>query len=305
MINFLRTAGKLAMATLLLAGVSVTADAQWRQEMGTFRIGLLADPGTDRNVAGLSEIRRAYELALGMPVTIFVAKDYPALIDAHATSRIDYAVYSATAYATAQRLCSCVEPIAARQGPGRDLGIRAVLMMRKSEVAQSESLDGVKVAVAQGDSIAGSILPAMALSGQEDAHGIASEQMKIVDADSDAIEMYLNGTVDGLFGWALSGASANLSTDSGTFAVLVARGADADDLEVRWMSDLLRYGPHSVRSNLDKEAKDILADFLTGLHDNKPDVLELLTGSEDARFTVVGTDDYRLATEIVTRLEGK
>ena len=305
MINFLRTAGKLAMATLLLAGAPVTADAQWRQEMGTFRIGFLADPGTDRNVAGLSEIRRAYELALGMPVTIFVAKDYPALIDAHATARIDYAVYSATAYATAQRLCSCVEPIAARQGPGRDLGIRAVLMMRKSAVAQSESLDGVKVAVAQGDSIAGSILPAMALSGQEGPHGIASGQMKIVRDDSDAIEMYLNGTVDGLFGWALSGAGANLSTDSGTFSVLVARGADADDLEVRWMSDLLRHGPHSVRSNLDKEAKGILAEFLTGLHDNKPDVLELLTGSEDARFTVVGTDDYRLATEIVARLEGK
>ncbi len=137
MINMLRGFGRLALVTALIAGAPAIADAGWRQDMGTFRIGLLADPGTDRNVAGLADIRRAYELALGMPVSVFVAKDYAALIDAHATSRIDYAIYSATAYATAQRLCSCVEPIAARQGPGRDLGVRAVLVMRKSALNQS------------------------------------------------------------------------------------------------------------------------------------------------------------------------
>ena len=70
--------------------------------MKTFRVGMIAKDGATQAVPGLSILQRAYSMALGMPVEIFVARDYAALIDAQATNRVDYAIYSTTAYATAR-----------------------------------------------------------------------------------------------------------------------------------------------------------------------------------------------------------
>ena len=81
--------------------------------MKAFRIGLIAQDGAGQAVPGLSVLKQAYARALGIPVEILVARDYAALIDAHAKARVDYAIYSTTAYATTLMLCGCVEPVAA------------------------------------------------------------------------------------------------------------------------------------------------------------------------------------------------
>ena len=93
--------------------------------MKTFRIGMIAADGSQA-VPGLSAIKRAYSQALGIPVEIFVARDYASLIDAQAKSRIDYAIYSTTAYATASLLCSCLEPVVAPLGDDGATGIVAI-----------------------------------------------------------------------------------------------------------------------------------------------------------------------------------
>ena len=117
-------------AMALLAGLLAPAAqsrAGWREDMKSFRIGLIAEPGGGQGVTGLAALKQAYAQALGIPVEIFVARDYAALIDAQATARVDYAVYSTTAYATAALLCACVEPIAAPVGEDGATGIRQSL----------------------------------------------------------------------------------------------------------------------------------------------------------------------------------
>ena len=102
----------LATSVALLA-LPQAVHADWRDQIGTFQIGIVAEPGAGNTVPGLALLTDAYGKALGMKVEFVVAHDYAALIEAQANARIQYAVYSATAYATALERCGCVEPLVA------------------------------------------------------------------------------------------------------------------------------------------------------------------------------------------------
>ncbi|WP_353806793.1 hypothetical protein [Mesorhizobium sp.] len=83
--------------------------ADWRDDIGTFRVGIVAEPGAGNTVPGLALLTDAYTKALGMKVEFVVSRDYGALIEAQANAHIKYAVYSATA----SERCECVEPLVA------------------------------------------------------------------------------------------------------------------------------------------------------------------------------------------------
>uniref|UniRef100_UPI0038B2F65B PhnD/SsuA/transferrin family substrate-binding protein n=1 Tax=Mesorhizobium neociceri TaxID=1307853 RepID=UPI0038B2F65B len=113
--------------TVALLALPYTAHADWRDQIGTFRIGIVAEPGAGNTVPGLALLTDAYGKALGMKVEFVVAHDYAALIEAQANARIQYAVYSATAYATASERCGCVEALVAPVDADGATGIRSVL----------------------------------------------------------------------------------------------------------------------------------------------------------------------------------
>src|SRR5690554_4675907 len=98
-------AAAASLAAVLLAGAAAAQE--------TFRIGLVALPGEEAGVEGLAEIKAAYAAALGLPVEVMVARDYATLAEAHIAGRVDYAVYSAPAFAAAFRRCGCLRPVAA------------------------------------------------------------------------------------------------------------------------------------------------------------------------------------------------
>ena len=87
------------MALLLCAGLSAAcasaAHADWRKDLGTFRIGISATDAKSLSPVETGKMSAGYAAALGMPVEIVVLRDYPALIDAQVSSRIEYAIYTA------------------------------------------------------------------------------------------------------------------------------------------------------------------------------------------------------------------
>lgn len=272
----------------------------WREDMKTFRIGMVSEGGAGQAVPGLSMLKRAYAQALGMPVEIFVARDYAALIDAQATQRIDYAIYSTTAYGTASLLCSCVEPVAVPLGSDGATGVTAVLVTRDDRLASLADIGKHRVAIAPPQSVAASMLPLAALS----AEGVLTEgaQTGFVNAESAAAAeaMLVDGSVDAIFGW--SGGPGDIS--GGTLARLAAAGLDPESLRVVWQSPLLRYGPHTLRSGLDGEVRRTLVAFLTGLKDLQPDVYELLDTDHGGGFVEVQPRDYAVAIDMVRHAVG-
>ncbi|MER9415972.1 PhnD/SsuA/transferrin family substrate-binding protein [Mesorhizobium sp. M0306] len=286
------------LALLLDASCANLARADWRDVIGTFRIGIVAEPGAGNTVPGLALLTDAYTKALGMKVEFVVARDYAALIEAQANARIEYAIYSASAYATVSERCGCVEPLAAPLDSDGASGIRSVLLARDGRVPDLTAMAAHRVVMAPSDSV-GALLPLAGLAA--DGVKVAEDAPFLTHANSAAAAeaMLVDGVADAIFGWMPAVADGLPNPPGGTVARLEAAGFSKSALQVVWTSGLLRYGPHAVRSDLDPEAKRRLTVFLTNLRSTAPDIYDLLEQRHSGGFAVAGPRDYVLAAAIV------
>lgn len=262
----------------------------------TFRIGMVAADGTPA-IEGLSAIKAAYAGALGRPVEVVVARDYATLIEAHAGARIDYAVYSATAFAAASIRCGCVRAIAAPVADDGAIGLRSVLLQRPD----GDAAGSAAIAVGADDSLAGRLAP---LALHPDARDPAFRDRLVAAASlSQAESAFIAGTAGGLFGWipawpddAGSGAdpeagpAANVRT-GGTVARLRQAGLGPRDYSIGWESQTIRFGPHAVRADLDDDSVERLVSLLTT--GGNPDLAPLLGIDLGGGFARAGNDDYK------------
>ncbi|MCB1382858.1 MAG: PhnD/SsuA/transferrin family substrate-binding protein [Notoacmeibacter sp.] len=291
MTSLLRRMRRLLAGTLLAATVAAPALADWRTDIGTFRIGLVS-PSGERALPGLELVRETFSQTLRMPVEIFVAKDYPALVDAQASGRIEYAVYSALAYAAAARLCECVEPLAAPVGQDGATGLRAVLLLRSG--LPGGEVPEVAVAAVQL-SLAG---PAAFLGKGPD---VPKFRPRAVATAEEAEALFAAGQADGMVGWLATDAAGDKDA-SGTVARLDALGQATTARTIAWRGPVLAFGPHAVRRSLDPQARKALAAMLTGLAATKPDVLEALSPRHPGGFRPVAPIDYASASEALQAL---
>lgn len=300
------TRARLAVAVfgVAVSALSLPALADWREDIGVFRVGIVAEPGAGSTVAGLAELNDAYSKALGMKVEFFVANNYPALIDAHASGRIEYAVYSASAYAAAYQRCECVEPLVAPVGDDGSTGIHSVLIARDGALSSLADLTGRKIALLPADSITGNQMPLAAF--QPNGKPLSGEESFFVHvASAEAAEALLaEGGVDAIFGW-MPAAGAGPEIEGGTMARLEVAGMETSRLAVVWRSNLLRYGPHAVARGLDPEAKKRLTAFLTNLKDADPDLYERLEAHRLGGFTAASQSDYAAALEMVKAIAAR
>lgn len=290
---------RTCLAALAVLSAAPPALADWRDDIGTFRIGIVAEPGGGNAVPGLARLTDAYTNALGMKVEFVVARDYTALVEAQASGRVQYAVYSALAYAAASERCGCVEPLVAPVDADGAVGIRSVLVTRDGRIPDLAALALHKIAAAPVDNVGGSLLPMAGLSA--DGVKVAEDAPFLTRAASAtaAEAMLLDGEADGLFGWEPADAEGRPGNSGGTLARLEAAGIPRASLRVLWTSGLLRYGPHAVRSDLDPEAKRRLTVFLTNLKSLTPDIYDLLESTHSGGFVPVEARDYAMASAIV------
>ncbi|MER9891236.1 PhnD/SsuA/transferrin family substrate-binding protein [Mesorhizobium sp. M0119] len=287
------------LALLLDASCANLARADWRDVIGSFHIGIVAEPGAGNTVPGLALLTDAYAKALGMKVEFVVARDYAGVDRAQANARIEYAIYSATAYAIASERCGCVEPLAAPLDSDGASGIRSVLLARDGRVPDLTAMAAHRVVMAPSDSV-GALLPLAGLAA--DGVKVAEDAPFLTHANSAAAAaeaMLVDGVADAIFGWMPAVADGLPNPTGGTVARLEAAGLSKSALQVVWTSGLLRYGPHAVRSDLDPEAKRRLTVFLTNLRSTAPDIYDLLEPRHSGGFAVAGPRDYVLAAAIV------
>jgi phosphonate transport system substrate-binding protein len=295
---------KLAGGVLcaVAACLATSASADWREDIGTFRVGMVAEPGAGNTIAGLAELNVAFTKALGLKVEFFVARNYAALIDAQVSSRIEYAIYSASAYASAWQRCECVEPLVAPIGQDGSIGIRSVMITKNGRLPSVTDLTGRRIALLPPDSIAGHQLPLAAFRpGGKPLSGTEFFFVKAESAEA-AEAMLADGSVDAIFGWMPAVRPGAPEIEGGTLARLVATGVDRAALAIVWRSDVLRFGPHAVSSGLDPEPKRRLVAFLTGLREADPDMYERLETHRMGGFTAASQTDYAVALDMVRML---
>ncbi|MDN2578897.1 PhnD/SsuA/transferrin family substrate-binding protein [Aquibium sp. ELW1220] len=281
-----KTASLAAGAALVLLLWAQSGTAQTGDALSILRIGMVAQPPAGNLVDGAVLIEKVFSDATGLPTQIFVARDYAALIDAQSRGRIDYGVFSATAYATARRVCSCLEAIVAPIGTDGSTGMRAVLIRRKD----GNGTGGIAVVPGDATGWLASVEPGPETAG------------RLVEAATatDAENMLASGEADGMIGWVPF--RPGTAPEGGTLSRLAAAGVPEENLLVNWQSEPLRYGPHAVRADMPAETRAALVRFLTGLHDARPDVLQHLEPMRQGGFVRVSDDDYAVARAMVDRV---
>ncbi len=288
--------------TAVLSGILIAtpAKADWRKELGTFRIGIIEAQGAQYSPVDLENIRTAYAGALGMPVEIFQARDFPSLIDAHASSRIEYAVYTAEAYATAYLSCQCIEPLAAPLAEDGSTGMRTALIvdtnLSLSNLAMSKGIgiSGVSSLSTFGVALASFQVNGIKFTGAE-------PWIQLDDSMSSMIEKFRAALLDGFFVSVPARQSLNqvLGADTSVSQALENSGRKAKAV---WLSDTFPFGPHAVRTNLAPEAKTILLKMLKELASTNPDLNDLLLPEGTVAYEPVSHSAYRLALDATKAL---
>jgi len=293
-----KIASTAAASVALLLAAAAPGRAGWREDLGTFRIGMVAEPGAGQSVAGLPALKQAYSAVLGMPVEVLVARSLPALAEAHADRRVDYAIYSAAAYALAWRLCGCVEPVAAPLDADGAAGLRAVLLGKAGAAAPLAGLAGRRIAVAAR----GPLSPAAGLLAAVAAAGGATPELVETSSAEEAERLFAAGDVEFILGWEPVAADGTAMPGAGTAQRLADRGMDAAGVSAAWNSAAVRWGPHAVRTDLDGEAKRLLASFLSGLKAGQPDVYDFVEFHHQGGFAVTNHDAYQGVVDAVEAL---
>ena len=144
---------------LQVSGVPVPAQAEWREQMGAFRVGIASSNGQPFNPAQIREFRTVISEALKMPVEITQTRDAASLIDAAASSRLEYAVFSALGFATLDLTCGCMEPIVAPISEEGATHIRSVLYAHADKIENPEDVIGKRIAIGPESSLTASVLP--------------------------------------------------------------------------------------------------------------------------------------------------
>lgn len=252
-----------------------------------FRIGMVVASSDAPAVEGLSEIRAMFSRALAQPVEVIAARNYEALVAAHIGGRVDYAIYTALAYAAAGG-CDCVEPIVTPMTPDGAIGVRSVLISRTTG-------EDKRIALGAPDSLTGRLAP-MALWARAEEARLAQQFVEMASAQ-EAEATFASGDVDALFGWVPVSASGQMLA-GGTPDRLAIAELDDDEFIISWQSDILRHGPHAVRSDLPEETREKLVAMLVGGTD--ADLL-YINRAYGGGFIVASRNDYQPVIKLLSR----
>jgi phosphonate transport system substrate-binding protein len=288
----------LALALVVTAGA---ARADWRDDLKVLRVGVLTGQNTAYRLAQMAPFRRYLQDSLGIPVELVPAADYATLIDAEVNGRVQYALDSAASYATAAELCGCVEPLAVPVQADGSTGIHAVMISRiDGPILSLAEARGARLAVGPPDSVAGHLVPfsEFARAGIE-PESYFGAVVEVADPEQ-AVSALLAGQVDAALAWSTLAGDPSAGYGSGVFGKMVSEGTlDMSRIRLAWQSPLIPYGPHTVRSDLPEEAKDLLRSALANIAERAPDALDAVARDGAVGFAPATPEIYAPVAALV------
>lgn len=266
----------------------------WRGELGVFKAGMVRGWSADMSPAMLRRLEKGLAATLGLPVRVVAFERFSSLIDAQERGAIDYAVYSASAYAAAQLACECLDVLVQPTSARGETGQRARLFGEPSAIdgpaAGRDVLIGrVASGDAKGDAMARGLLK---VSGKPVTGGEAwwrdfpSLQAARAAYDAGEIDAYL--AVEAERGDAPAASAHPGSRRASTL----------------WLSERWPFGPHAVRSTLPPEAKRLLTAYLAGLDLADPPLHALLSDGLAGPLLPVKAEDFRAVRRAVQARAG-
>ena len=262
----------VAPQAVLPAQTTAPQSADWRNEIGTFKIGLVRGWSSDMSRLALTRVENVFAKALGTPVKVVVFERFTSLMDAQADGRIDLAAYSARSFATLRMMCECVDALATPTGLAGQTGQIAVLAGDKSVLSSLAKIGNAKLGrianapIASDDMLRGTLMVnGRPITGKEEFW------VEFPDVAT-AMNAYEAKQIDGFFIPAV--ANLESASEAGNPELnLLQMPADAGakrPVTAVWRSAFWPYGPMAIRDNLASDAKTILLRTFEQLDVNAP-----------------------------------
>jgi phosphonate transport system substrate-binding protein len=279
------------------------ASADWRDEISVLRIGVVTGVNAIYRQAQLEPFRLYLEARTALPVEIVPLPTFDALIEAQSSARVQYGIYSATAFSSAASSCRCVEPLAVPTAAGGETGFHAILVARSDGPIRSlaDAKDS-RLALAGPDSVAGRLLPMKAF----EAEGIVASDYfsEVLDkADPEmALTALLAGETDIAAAWSSLAGDETAGYSFGSLSALVAEGSlSMDQIRIVWQSPLIPFGPHAVRNDLPGELKTLLGNALTAMAYEDPAALDAVDRSGGGGFVSADASLFASTDALIAR----
>lgn len=265
------------MRNVITAGIFLSlsctlANADWQQEVGTLRVGVVADSSNARSVIQAEPFKLAIQEALNIPVEIFAARDYPSLVRAHSDGRVEYAILSASAFAAVHVNCECAEPLVVAMAEDGASSYKSIIITRKKDDLNSvEQLKGKHLIALSKDSIAGYSFPLFELAKSGIRLNQKNSKISFGTEFNPALHQFVLGEGAALIGWSSMQGDQSSGYSRGTLRKLAQiKGVSLSDYKVIWQSSNISHNVHSVRKNLPGEAKTILRELLSKMNKEDP-----------------------------------
>lgn len=296
--------------TLVAAGVAVTllpalafAD-DWRAQFPEVVFSVVPAENSSGVLNRYEPFMAHLSKVLGVKVTLRVANDYAAVIEAMRSGQVHVAHFGPSAYARAWQVTNGdVEPFASAKNSAGVVGYYSVLYVRADDAAQNvRDLAGRNVCFVDPNSASGNNVPRYTL----DKMGIEPEKFfgKVVYAGSheNAVTALLQGTCDAAFNW------WNTETES-MLMRMAARGmVKPERVRIVLKSDMIPGLPTTLKRSLPEAMKaDIRRAFLEAPEKGREAWLRISDGTATG-YAEVKHEDYQVIIDLnrfVDRLRRK
>tara|TARA_R110002020_G_scaffold266265_2_gene481180 strand:- start:3683 stop:4636 length:954 start_codon:yes stop_codon:yes gene_type:complete len=288
----------LALATLS-ALTAVSARADYRDSVPVLRIGVVEAQLAAVDPAKLEAVDAAFSAALGVPVEIVRMGSYAALIDAHASGRVGYAIHSTRSFAATEAVCGCIRAFRTPVAADGSTGFRSVLVVRDRVTRPVSEL---RVAYSREDSVSGWHIPQQAIR----TGGLDAPQLVRAGSVAAVIALYNDRAVDGFFAWIPDSPGDAGADVTEVFGGWNASAIDASEpLRMLWSSQRIPYGPHAVLRSLPDDLVEALGGFLDRMPAQAPGLLDIFEPVHGGGYVTPDPEDYRNVRGLVEGLAGR
>lgn len=289
----------MSLVVALGTALAAPASASWREDVGTLRVGFIAGDNPAYEVARLEKFRWRLQYALAVPVELFPARSYGALIEAQATGHVQYTVLSSLAYLALDQRCDCGEPLVQPTTADRARGFHALLVAKSDgPVVKLADARNMRLAVGASDSLSGRRAAFAGLARE----GIDPDSyfLRILETANGeaALAELASGQADLATAW--STAPDPLAPNAGLLGRPAGEGAlPPSALRVVWQSELIPFGPHVVRKDLPDMAKSSLLQALVELQNVAPEAYDAIERVHPGGFVAADPELYRRLAELL------
>lgn len=267
---------KISASMFLVMGLALSsavqsAQANWRSDIGIFRIGIIMQDQSTEALDRLAPFKLALSEALDMEVEYFRARNTAALVDALASERIEYAIVSASGYAMAWASCECVEPIAIPRSKDSTDGYHTILLASPQGPKTLQEIIGQNIGTLSQNSITGQALVAHELEKLNLTIGDEKTPFVMSESAQSTLEAFSRGELKSLIAWSSMTGDPSTGYSRGNLRQLAQTyGQNVRNLRVLWKSQQIPHRPHIVRKKINGEAKQILRNTLLQMNEKDP-----------------------------------